>query len=70
MSFHTPASLMRANGRRLAFGDIPKGATFECNGNVWLKHGKQVATGIWPAYLPASAYFSNSDPCHTDATWS
>lgn len=63
---HTPASRLRDTGKRIAFKDLPKGATFECNGNVWTKHGKQVATGIWPACLPPFSYFCNGDVCHAD----
>ena len=61
---HTPASLIRQKGNPIAFKDIPKGKIFECNGNLWTKHGKQVATGIWPAYLPEYSYFRNSDLCY------
>lgn len=65
-TFDTPASILRQKGGRHPFKDLPKGTTFECNGNVWTKHGRQVARGIWPACLPSYAYFRNGDQCHAE----
>ena len=65
MALDTVASILRRNGLPVPFKALPIGATFECNGNVWTKHGKQVATGIWPAILPRCAYFRNNETCHT-----
>ena len=58
---HTPASLIRRDGRAIAFRDLPKGATFECNGNVWMKGTTRTAIGIWPACLPSWAYFRGTE---------
>lgn len=53
----TPASKINRYGLPARFADIPQGAVFECNGNVWVKRSTRTATGIWPACLPEWAYF-------------
>lgn len=39
------------------FDQVAIGETFSCNGNNWLKKSTRTAAGIWPACLPAWAYF-------------
>ena len=63
---NTPASLFRQKGKPVSFKEVLKGESFECNGNIWIKHGKQIATGIWPACLPAFSYFRNLDLCYVE----
>lgn len=66
---HTPASLMRANGRRALFPAVPKGATFEYNGNIWHKVSSRTALLIWPAGPSHSFYFTQRDIAHYNAEW-
>lgn len=61
---NTIASLMRRDGLPLPFASVPKGTSFECNGNVWTKRSSRTAVGIWPANLPAWACFKNHEICH------
>ena len=53
----TPATIHRKSAVRKCFKDANIGDTFECNGNLWTKKSSRTASGIWPAYLPAWAYF-------------
>lgn len=57
----TPATIHRKNAKPIAFKDCPIGSTFECNGNLWAKRTTKTATGIWPAILPAWAYFQQGE---------
>lgn len=66
VEMHTPASLVRRNSRAMPFKALPKGATFECNGNVWTKATTRTAVGIWPAYLPEWAYFRGAEIVHAN----
>ena len=66
---HTPANLMRANGKRDTFANVGKGDTFECNGNIWHKVSSRTAMLIWPAGPSHSFYFRNADVVHHSAKW-
>ena len=57
----TPATLHRKSATRKYFKDAKIGDTFECNGNLWTKKSTRTASGIWPAYLPAWAYFGGHE---------
>ena len=57
----TPASKLRREGHLFLFSQLPIGACFESNGNIWTKRTTRTANGIWPAYLPKWAYFSQSE---------
>ena len=57
----TPASLHRKSAVPKFFKDANIGDTFECNGNLWTKRSSRTASGIWPACLPAWAYFGGHE---------
>ena len=64
MTYHTPASLLRAKGKPVSFANLTVGDTFEFGGNVWTKRSSRTAVGIWPACLPEWMYFSGKDTVH------
>lgn len=57
----TPAAIHRKQSRPVTFKDCAIGATFECNGNLWTKRTSKTAVGVWPAILPAWAYFGQGE---------
>lgn len=57
----TPASELRREGRAKYFRELGAGKAFECNGNIWTKRSTRTAAGIWPACLPAWAYFGQNE---------
>ena len=61
MDMDTPATLHRKSATRKYFKDAKIGDTFECNGNLWTKKSTRTASGIWPACLPAWAYFGGHE---------
>ena len=61
MEMDTPATLHRKSATRKCFKDAEIGDTFECNGNLWIKKSTRTASGVWPAYLPAWAYFGGHE---------
>jgi len=66
VTYHTPASLLRAKGKPALFATLAIGDTFEFNGNVWTKRSSRTAVGIWPASLPEWIYFSGKDVVRYD----
>lgn len=60
----TPATITRRNGRPCSFAELAIGDTFECNGNLWTKRTTRTAAGVWPACLPAWAYFGKRELCY------
>ena len=61
MDMDTPATLHRKSATRKCFKDAKIGDTFECNGHIWTKKSTRTASGVWPAYLPAWAYFGGRE---------
>jgi len=61
----TPATKLRREGRLFLFSQLPVGACFECNGNIWTKRTTKTAVGVWPAYLPEWSYFPQSIRTYT-----
>jgi hypothetical protein len=58
----TPFSLITGfRGKRARFGDIPIGAMFGLNGNIWQKRTTRTAVSHWPACLPEWAYFRKGE---------
>lgn len=64
--FNTPADNIRKQGFITTFQNLPKGAKFELNGNVWIKRSTRTATGCWPSYLLGWAYVRGNEVVHLD----
>lgn len=62
----TPAGNIRAKGLPMPFKELPVGAKFELNGNVWIKRSTRTATGYWPAILPEWSYVGGNELTHLD----
>lgn len=56
-----PAAQHKATAKKVFFQQVKIGETFECNGNLWTKKSHRTAAGIWPAILPAWAYFKQGE---------
>ena len=61
-----PSEELRRRGKPQAFASLAIGQTFECNGNIWTKKSTRTAAGIWPARLPAWAYFGQREIVHAE----
>ena len=64
---HTPASLIRENGKVAKFRSINKGQTFERGGIVWVKVSTMTAKPVWPAMPDRSVYFVNTMEVYANA---